>query len=98
MSWQTGVVVLRLVEPVGSKADVVTGDADFLPNKLVGVTDEVDADEDEFEVTLGDDEAAGDMVTAVDETKLLDKELGTGVTANYTEAVDVGVTSFPEEQ
>ena len=68
MSWQTGVVVPRLVEPVVNVSDVVTG-GELVLNKLVGVTDEVDADEDEFAVTLGDDEAAGDMVTAVDETK-----------------------------
>ena len=69
MSWQTGVVVPRLVEPVVHVADVVTGEEEFVLNKLADVTDEVVADEDEFEETLGDDEAAGDMVTAVDETK-----------------------------
>ena len=69
LSWQTGVVVPKLVEPVVNVADVVTGEDEFVLNKLVGVTDEVVTDEDEFEVTLGDDEAAGEMVTAVDETK-----------------------------
>ena len=69
LSWQTGVVVPKLVEPVVNVGDVVTGEDEFVLNKLVVVTDEVVDDEDEFEVTLGDDEAAGDMVTAVDETK-----------------------------